>query len=106
MSGSPLGSCGLAGPTEAIMAAAVTSAMAREAGVLRRSLLSPRPFVMTGRIPREFRRKLERRRDVVNEAAITTWECAEKPAECGDNEAMRQMTQSDRSRSCSMRRNG
>jgi len=27
---------------------------------------------------------------MVNEAAITTWECAEKPAECGNYEAMRQ----------------
>ena len=37
-----------AGPTDAAKAAAVTSATARDAGVLCRSLLSPRPFVMTG----------------------------------------------------------
>src|SRR5262249_54061103 len=74
MSGSPFSrSWVLAGPTEAIIAAAVRSAM-REAGVLCRSLLSPRPFVMTGRIPRNSRRKLERRRAMVNEAAITTWD--------------------------------
>jgi hypothetical protein len=43
---------------------------------------------------------------MVNEAAITTWECAEKPAECGNNEAIRQIMKSDRSRTCWMPRNG
>src|SRR5262249_58455069 len=52
-SGSPLGApCGAAGPTEAATAAAVKSEIARRGGVLCRSLLSPRPFVMSESIPK------------------------------------------------------
>src|ERR1700687_427070 len=98
------GSCELAGPTEATIAAAAMSATAREAGVLRGSLLSPRPVVMTGSDSRAIPAQTRKtpgygQRGGDHDLGMRGEACGMRQLR-GDAARMT----SDRSRSCSMRR--